>query len=220
MAEARIECLSRLTAGEIGKDQAIIDYFYYDQLLNFHEVMTPGFFDKLSTKFKEGSRISVYCLGNNAPPIQPSIKRFDVVVGDILPFSPPRPYEQVYLFPAGNSWASNLPGRRWEVNQCIFQGFVYWATPGLPNPTPGINKIPLFQTVIPLTFTNAILFNQPQPGDEIGGHLVRNVIASDPTHIEVKWGVVPVGSPPVQVEVDPPGGQDCRMYIEVWSDIL
>ncbi len=219
MAEARIECLSRLTAGEISKNQAIIDYFYYDQSLNFADVMKPGFFNKLSKKFKVGSKISVYCLGNNTPPIMPSLKRFDILVGDLVPFSPPRPYELVYVFPLGDSLASNLPGQRWDVNQILFQGLVHWSTPGLPNPTPGINKVLIPDAVLPLNITNTILFNQPDPGDEIGGHLVRTVIASDPTHIEVKWGVVPVGSPPVQVEVDPPGGQACRMYIKILTDI-
>ena len=42
--EANINKLSRITSGEIGFDQAIVDYFYYDPELDFQDFMSIGFF--------------------------------------------------------------------------------------------------------------------------------------------------------------------------------
>jgi len=221
MAEAQIECLSRLTAGEVSKDQAIIDYFYYDTELNFKDVMTPGFFDKLSKKFKVGSRISFYCLGNNFnPPNSTTLKRLDVIVAALTPYTPPRNYERVKLLSAPGTWQTNdLSLDVWESYSCTFRGLVSWITPPLPNPNPGINVINIPNILLPLTSEDVIIFNQPYPGDTVQRHMVRSVSPQAINVIYAQWAPVTIGAPLAVVE-DPPAGLPCTMFIEIMSNIV
>lgn len=52
--------LSRITSGEIGRDQAVIDYFYYDPSITIEEVMSPGFFDGAGYLFYKAFNAQTY----------------------------------------------------------------------------------------------------------------------------------------------------------------
>jgi len=219
--EADIKNLSRVTAGEISFDQAKIDYFYHDPELNFKDVMAPGFFDKLSDKFTMYSHITVYCLGNNpasTPPLAPSLKRFEIVVVSIIPFDPTLTYSRVVVLPAANTWMSNAPlNDTWTSQFIKWQGFVEWITPPLPNPNPGLNLVHLDTTLIDLDNTDAVLFNQPQPGDEATAAVVRTCRPASNAEIYVEWAPTWLGG---TIHPDPGAGQRCRMFIQIWSNIV
>jgi len=225
--QANISKLSRLTSGEISPDQAVVDYFYYDKKLNFKDLMAPGFFDKISGKFQVGTRMSVYCLGDDRPAtgLPPSLNRFDVVVGYISDFSPPRSYKQVTLLPGVGTWRTQLspavPGLDpWAAWVPVFQGFINWTTPAVVPPGSGINAVIIENLTVDIEPASMkITFNQPEPGDLVFRHMVQSVTPQANNTVYVLWAPITVAGPPVAVEYDPPAGQLCEMFITIWANI-
>jgi len=221
MAEAQIECLSRLTAGDIGKDQAIIDYFYYDEKINFTDIISDGFFDKLWYKFKPNSRISCYCLANNTPPTPPTRKRMELVVAGFEEYSPPRSYKKVKLVLGPDTMGTNDPITNvWNNYKVVFEGFVTWVTPPLPNPNPGVNVINVNNPLIDFDAQDKIIFSQPNPGDVLQSHMVRAVTLQSSNIVYALWAPLALPGPPVTVSTDPPQFLTCEMYIKIFKNIL
>jgi hypothetical protein len=86
--------LSRLTPGEIGRDQAVIDYFYNDPETEIDKIMSIGFFDKAGYLFynpaneKTYQRIHIRAARGSpfAHPGRPA--RFQAVISDVAVTSP------------------------------------------------------------------------------------------------------------------------------------
>jgi len=88
--------LTRITPGEVGRNQAVIDYFYYDPETTIEEMLSKGFFDKAGYLFyKEGANRNrtyerIHLWAKRGTGIDPSIPdRYSCLVSDVTVTSPP-----------------------------------------------------------------------------------------------------------------------------------
>ena len=177
--------LSRLTPGEIGRDQAVIDYFYYGPDVTIQEVMSKGFFDKAGYLFfnngnpKTWERISILAQrGYGTSPKTP--ERYSAVVSDVTVTSSvnenPTEFEVTLSLGPDTSYSvdDNVPAPvlPWHNFFIKYQGicrYTSFATPG----TPVIIDVPSNYTYSGNDFCTAVLFsdpgnpNQPAAGDAI-----------------------------------------------------
>ena len=191
--------LCRVTPGEVGRDQAVINYFYDDPKTTIDEIMSSGFFDSAGDLFyyednpKTYQRINIRAARGVGftPPDVPA--KYQAVVSDVKVISPPgeaRQYKVTVSFGADTSWqidatlAGGFLNKLWHSYFVKYEGIVRFDSTGLPpippNPEePTVIPIPSryklhqsdFCLINLLSSSNAIY--TPEPGDAILGAWVE-----------------------------------------------
>ena len=214
MAEAQITKLARIVPGELSPDQAIIDYSYYDPEILVRDILSDGFFNKMSHELTLYSRITVYCLADNLGLVGPSLKRFEMQVISKEPI-PYKNYDHIEILPLPGTWQTNTPGNLnvWDVRTLKYQGMVTWSPVGGAQ----YNDISIPNRRINFFSPDIVLFNQPNWAGESSRHLIQMARVSAPAQISIAWAP----TWPAGVETyDIAPGQSVNMYIEVWSDLI
>jgi len=142
--------LSRLTPGEIGRDQAVIDYFYDDETTSIDEIMSIGFFNQAGYLFYNPNNVKTYqrihiraARGSPFSPPEPPA-RFQAVVSDVSiissPGATPAQYKVTVAFGLDTSeQVDSTPGggafldKAWHCFFTKYQGIVRFVSDGAPS---------------------------------------------------------------------------------------
>lgn len=182
--------LSRVTPGEIGRDQAVINYFYDDPNVTIDEVMSIGFFDSAGDLFyyednqKTYQRINIRAQ-RGAPFNPPEVPaKYQAVVSDVKVISPPdqaRQYKVTVAFGADTTWQLNATtdpsytDKAWHSYFVKYEGIIRFDSTGQAGPPVAPTVIPVASKykrgdndfVIATLLASETGFNTPTPGDAI-----------------------------------------------------
>jgi len=221
--------LTRLTSGEVGRDQAVIDYFYYDPQTSMQTMMTKGFFDGAGYLFynsgnpKTWHRISILARrGYGTNPERP--ERFSAVVSDVTVTSPagqpPTSFEVTLALGDDTSYqvddtAPITPAPDWHNYFIKYRGICRYTSNHTPT-VPTIIEIPSNYAWDPSDFSTAILLANhnppvgnpnPVPGDAIVASFVEpGATIAKPLRVRL----IPAGVA---------GGYNQRVWITIYSSI-
>ncbi len=188
--------LSRVTPGEIGRNQAVIDYFYYGPDVTIQEVMSKGFFDKAGYLFYTGKnhrtweRITILAQrGYGTAPHIP--EKYSAVVSDVtvVPTVNQKPTEFEVTIALGPDTSFTTddtnppPVIPWFNFFIKYQGICRYLSNYTPV-SPAVIDIVSNYSYDGSDFSTAILFsdkdnpNQPTPGDAIVASYVEPGVAT------------------------------------------
>jgi len=146
--------LARITPGEIGPDQAVIDYFYYAPEVTIAEIMSKGFFDAAGYLFYTDKtpwtyqRIHIYAQRGYGTPVSSEIPvKYSAIVSDVVavggPEQNPTAFEVTLALGPDTSYQHDdtlpppQPPVAWQNLFIKYQGILRYNS----NTAPGTDKI-------------------------------------------------------------------------------
>ena len=222
--------LSRLTPGEIGRDQAVIDYFYDDPTTEIDTIMSIGFFNKAGYLFynpqneKTYQRIHIRAARGSPFPQPGKPARFQAVVSDVFVTSPPNQTpteykvtvafgmdtsEQIDATTAGGAFLD----KAWHCFFVKYQGIVRFKSDG-SYPAPTSLDIPSRYKYSSSDFCTATLLTTgSSPGlPAIGDNIVAAYTEPSPVP-GINWTVR-------FLQTGPTSGNNLRAWVTVRSPIV
>ena len=202
--------LSRITPGEIGRDQAVVNYYYYDPSTYVEEAFKLGFFDGAGKELQRYSNISLFMKSGTIPSAAP--KRYGCTISDIRPYDVNIPeHLKVSVCPDQHTSMIINTGTGVEGHAYIsffikYSGLIRWEASGGAIDNINIGNVLSY----PLTISDICIGHRTG----VTGTDVRNVFVTTSvltaTTLQFIWFPAPAPLP-----VYPPVGENCQAYINI-----